>query len=159
MRRVPFAEIDGAPYRAWWEERFAPAGDPFFSLRFYQRGKNNVWVGNVDLAGLERTRLDAVGLHLLRIGRRMWKPTSTAIVAFGAGARRNLLELERGEAAEFLAGRDLGIGAEDARRDDMTRGFIAVRYAGVALGCGEWHERGVLVSLIPRNQRVEGIDI
>lgn len=159
MKRVPFAEIDGAPYRAWWDERFAPDADPFAALRFYQRGKNNVWVGNVDLAGLARTRLDAVGLHLLRIGRRMWKPTSTAIVAFGGGARRNLLEVRRDEAAAFLAGRDLEVAAEDPRRAGMTRGFIAVRYSGVALGCGEWHARGVLVSLIPRNQRVVGIDI
>jgi len=159
MRRVPFAELDGSPYRAWWQERFAPAGDPFAGLRFYRRGKNNVWVGNVDLTGLAHTRLDAVGLHLLRIGRRMWKPTSAAIVAFGGGARRNLLEVEREEAAAFLAGRDLEVADGDPRRGDMTRGFIAVRYAGVALGCGEWHERGVLVSLIPRNQRVDGIDI
>jgi NOL1/NOP2/fmu family ribosome biogenesis protein len=159
MKRVPFAEIDGAPYRAWWIERFAPDADPFAALRFYRRGKNNVWVGNVDLAGLERTQLDAVGVHLLRIGRRMWKPTSTAIVAFGGGARRNLFEAGRDEAAAFLAGHDLEIAAEDPRRDGVTRGFIAVRYGGVALGCGEWHERGVLVSLIPRNQCVDGIDI
>jgi NOL1/NOP2/fmu family ribosome biogenesis protein len=159
VSRVPFAEIDGAPYREWWRERFAPAADLFRGLRFYQRGKNNVWVGSADITALSATRLDAVGLHLLRIGRRMWKPTSTAIVAFGGSARRNFVELDRPEMRDFLAGRDLELAADDDRRAGITRGFIAVRWAGVALGCGEWHERGALVSLIPRNQRADGIDV
>lgn len=158
MKRVPFAEIDGTPYRDWWRERFAPEPDALDGLRFYRRGRNNIWVGTAEVDRLTSTRLDAVGLHLLRIGRRMWKPTSAAIVAFGAAARSNALELQRDEALAFLAGEELALPEADARRSALSRGFIAARYAGVGLGCGEWHERGVLVSLIPHSQRLPDMD-
>lgn len=159
MKRVPFAEIDGAPYRQWWRERFAPDPDPLAALCFYQRGRNNIWVGSAQVAGLASTRLDAVGLHLLRIGRRIWKPTSAAIVAFGDAARANCIELTRAEALSFLAGESLAPSEGDPRVEAMSRGFIAVRYGGVGLGCGEWHGSGVLYSLIPVNQRVDDLEM
>jgi NOL1/NOP2/fmu family ribosome biogenesis protein len=159
MKRVPFAEIDGSPYAAWWNERFAPQADIFADKRFYQRGRANIWVGTADITGLSDARVDAVGIHLLRIGRRMWKPTSGAIVAFGDQARANVLELNRDEVAVFLAGGDIGLPSDDPRCGKITRGFVTARYRGAALGCAEWHERGVVVSLIPKNQRVSDIDL
>lgn len=158
MTRVPFARIDGAPYASWWRERFAPVEDPFADMRFYQSGRSKIWVGTADLDGLEHLRTDAVGIHLLRISRRFWKPTSAAIVAFGAGASTNFIELSRAETAAFLAGEELVVPPQDARRADISRGFIAARTAGVAIGCAEWHDRGALVSLIPRSQRVTDLD-
>jgi NOL1/NOP2/fmu family ribosome biogenesis protein len=159
MKRVPFAEIDGTPYREWWRDRFAPDPDPLAALRFFRRGRNSVWVGSADVAGLASTRLDAVGLHLLRIGRRIWKPTSAAIVAFGDAAQTNFIELTRAEALAFLAGETLVPAHDDPRRVGLTRGFTAVRYGGVGLGCGEWHGEGVLHSLIPTSQRVAGLEV
>lgn len=158
MTRVPFTEIDGAPYRAWWRERFAPAQDPFAGMRFYQRGRSRIWVGTAELDRLESTRTDAVGIHLLRISRRFWKPTSAAIVAFGATASTNFIEMSRDEAAGFFAGDELLLPDDDPRRAYLDRGFVAARYRGVALGCAEWHARGALVSLIPRNQQVGDLD-
>ncbi len=155
MKRAPFAEIDGSPYAAWWMERFAPAEDPFAAMRFYRRGRANIWVGTADVRGLESTRMDAVGVHLLRIGRRVWKPTSTSIRTFGASATINRIDVDRRELAAFLAGTDLDLDESDARRESITHGFLVVCYAGVPIGCGEWHGRGTLASLVPRNQRLD----
>jgi len=159
MKRVSFDEIDGTPYAQWWRERFEPETDIFAGMRFYQRGRANIWVGTADITGLSATRMDAVGIHLLRISRRIWKPTSTAIVAFGHTARANALELDAGEARAFLAGADINMAPEDPRYEGLSRGFITARYAGVALGCAEWHQRGTLASLIPKSQRVSHIDL
>ena len=159
MKRVPFAEIDGGPYAQWWNERFAPQYDIFAGKRFYQRGRATIWVGTADITGLSEACVDAVGVHLLRIGRRIWKPTSAAIAAFGDLSRANVLELNRDEAVVFLAGGDIGLPSDDPRCGKMTRGFVTARYHGAALGCAEWHERGVVVSLIPKSQRVSGIDL
>jgi NOL1/NOP2/fmu family ribosome biogenesis protein len=159
MKRVPFAEIDGAPYADWWMRRFAPVADPFRGMRFYRRGRTNVWVGTADIRGLESTRMDAVGIHLMRVGRRVWKPTSTSIRSFGAGATRNLFDLEETELRPFLAGADSELGSDDPRRELLTHGFVVVRWKGAPLGCGEWHGRGVLASLVPRNQRLADIDL
>jgi len=159
MKRVPFVEIDGAPYAGWWRDRFAPRRDPFDAMRFYRRGRSNIWVGTADVRGLEGTRLDAVGIHLLRIGRRLWKPTSTAIRIFGGCATINAIELDTDELGVFLAGSDLELAESDVRREMLDRGFVAVRYHGVAVGCGEWRDSGVLASLLPKSERVPAIDV
>jgi len=159
VNQVSFGEIDGRPYAEWWNERFSPPSDIFADKRFYQRGRANIWVGTADITGLSEARMDAVGVHLLRIGRRIWKPTSAAIVAFGDLSRANIIELNRDEAVLFLAGGDIGLPSDDPRCGKMTRGFVTARYYGVALGCAEWHERGVVVSLIPKSQRVSDIDL
>lgn len=159
MKHVPFGEIDGTPYAEWWNERFAPQSDIFADKRFYQRGRATIWVGTADITGLSDARLDAVGVHLLRIGRRIWKPTSAAIVAFGDLSCANVLELNRDEAVVFLAGGNIELPSDDPRCGKMTRGFITARYCGAALGCAEWHERGVVASLIPKSQRVSDIDL
>ncbi|MCH7825694.1 MAG: hypothetical protein IH849_12910, partial [Acidobacteria bacterium] len=97
MTRVPFLEIDGSPYAKWWRDRFDPEDDPFAGMRFYQRGRAKIWVGTAAVAGLTSTHMDAVGIHLLRIGGRFWKPTSAAIVAFAGSARASVIELDRAE--------------------------------------------------------------
>jgi NOL1/NOP2/fmu family ribosome biogenesis protein len=157
--RVPFVEIDGAPYADWWRDRFAPEPDPFDAMRFYQRGRANIWVGTADIVGLETTRMDAVGIHLLRVGRRIWKPTSTAIRTFGAAATINTVELQTHELRAFFTGSELELGPGNSRGEPLSRGFVAVCYRGAAVGCGEWHERGALVSLVPRSQRLADIDL
>lgn len=159
MTRVPFREIDGSSYAKWWCDRFDPEGDPFAGMRFYQRGRAKIWVGTAAVAGLTSTNMDAVGIHLLRIGRRFWKPTSAAIVAFAGSARASVIELDHDEVLRFLAGRDIAVAEDDPRRGTLVRGFLAARYHGVAVGCAEWHGGEVVASLIPKNQRITKIDL
>ncbi len=159
MNRVPFLEIDGGPYAKWWRDRFDPEDDPFAGMLFYQRGRAKIWVGTAAVAGLTSTNMDAVGIHLLRIGRRFWKPTSAAIVAFAGSARASVIELDRDEVVGFLAGQDVPLAEDDPRRATLPRGFLAARYHGVAVGCAEWHGRAAVRSLIPKNQRITDIDL
>ncbi len=159
MTQVPFLEIDGVPYAEWWRDRFDPEDDPFAGMRFYQRGRAKIWVGTAVVTGLTSTNMDAVGVHLLRIGRRFWKPTSAAIVAFARSARASVIELDRDELLRFLAGRDIAVAEDDPRRETLVRGFLAARYHGVAVGCAEWHGGEIVTSLIPKNQRIMEIDL
>jgi NOL1/NOP2/fmu family ribosome biogenesis protein len=152
----PFLEIDGEPYAVWWGDRFAPPADPFSGMRFYRRGRAKIWVGTAAIEGLAGVRVDAVGIHLLRVGRRLWKPTSAAIIAFGGDATRNAIDLDRGDAASFLRGEPLLLGEDDERRAGVTAGFVAVRLEGVALGCGEWR-RDTLLSCVPKAR--QGLEI
>ena len=128
-------------------------------MRFYQRGRSKIWVGTADVGGLTSARIDAVGIHLLRIGGRYWKPTSAAIVAFGANVRDSVIELRRDEVAAFFAGSPIPVAADDPRREGLRRGYLAARHAGVALGCAEWHAGEALTPLVPKNQRIADIDL
>ena len=159
MKHLPFIEIDGEPYARWWRDRFDPVNDPFLRMRFYQRGRAKIWVGTAGIANLRSTRTDAVGIHLLRIGGRFWKPTSAGIVAFGGSARASVIDLDRHETVKFLAGEDVRLAKDDVRREVLPRGFIAVRYHCVAIGCAEWHGGEVVTSLIPKNRRITKIDL
>ncbi len=159
MNRVPFREIDGSPYAEWWRDHFDPECDPFVGMRFYQRGRAKIWVGTAEIAGLTSTRMDVVGIHVLRIGRRFWKPTSAAIVAFAGSARASVIELDSDEVVGFLAGQDVPLAENDPRRATLPRGFLAAHYHGVAVGCAEWHGREAVRSLIPKNQRITDIDL
>lgn len=159
MKRVPFLEINGDPYAQWWRDRFDPEHDPFVGMRFYQSGRAKIWVGTGEIAGLTSARMDAVGIHLLRIGRRFWKPTSAAIVAFAGNSRASVIDLDRDETVKFLAGQDVPLAEDDARRETLPRGFLAARYHGVAVGCAEWHGGGAVRSLIPKKKRITEIDL
>ncbi len=159
MNRVPFLEIDGSRYAEWWRDHFDPERDPFAGMCFYQRGRAKIWVGTAEVAGLASTRMEVVGIHVLRIGRRFWKPTSAAIVAFAASARASVIELDRDEVVRFLAGQDVPLAEDDPRRATLPRGFLAARYHGVAVGCAEWHGRQAVRSLIPKNRRITEIDL
>jgi len=160
MKHVPFAEVDGGEYAAWWRERFSPAADPFEGMHFYQRGRANIWVGTADIGGLGSICTDAVGIHLLRIGRHLWKPTSAAMVSFGASARINTIEMDSAEALRFLTGESVVLAADDGRRDGLSRGFVVVRFRGAAIGCGEWHQnKGAVESCIPKSRRMSDIDL
>lgn len=160
MKQVSFVAIDGSEYAAWWRERFSPPSDPFAEMSFYQRGRANIWVGTADIERLGSTRTDAVGIHLLRIGRHLWKPTSAAIVSFGTAASINAIDLERPEALCFLAGEAVVLKADDARRDRLSRGFVAVRFHGAAIGCGDWHaQRGAVESCIPKSRQTSDLDL
>jgi NOL1/NOP2/fmu family ribosome biogenesis protein len=157
--RVPFGEIDGSPYVEWWQQRFEPADSPFEGMCFYVRGKSRIWVGTADVESLVAAHTETVGLHLLRVSRRVWKPTSAAMVAFGSSARANVIDMSGDELVGFLAGKALRLDEADERRGLLSRGFVVARYNGVAVGCGEWHERDFVASRIAKNKRVSEIDL
>lgn len=152
-----FIRIDGGPYIEWWGERFGLPTERFADLRFYQRGRSTVWAGVPDVDDLRGARVEAVGIPLLRLGARFWKPTSIAIITFASTAAHNVIDLDSQEVRRFLAGSESCLEEPDPRRGKLTTGFVAARHGGVALGCGEWHH-GTLYSCIPKGKRVVSID-
>ena len=152
-----FIQLDGKPYIEWWGERFGLPTETFTDLCFYRRGRSTIWAGVPDVDDLAGARVEAVGIPLLRLGARFWKPTSIAIITFASMAARNVIDLDGHEVRRFLAGSEIYLEAADPRRGNLTTGFVASRLDGVALGCGEWHH-GTLYSCIPKGRRVVSID-
>ena len=152
-----FIRLDGQPYVEWWADRFGLPAETFTGLCFYQRGRSTVWAGVPDVDDLTGARVEAVGIPLLRLGARFWKPTSIAVITFASTAARNVIDLDDHETRRFLAGSESCLGETDPRRDNLTTGFVVARLDGVAIGCGEWHH-GTLYSCIPKGKRVVSID-
>ncbi len=152
-----FIRLDGRPFIEWWGERFGLSTETFTGLCFYQRGRSTVWVGVPDVDDLTGARVEAVGIPLLRLGARFWKPTSIAIITFASAAAHNVIDLDDHETRRFLAGSESCLEETDPRRGKLTTGFVVARLDGVAIGCGEWHH-GTLHSCIPKGKRVVSID-
>lgn len=156
--RAPFVRIDGEPYVAWWRQRFGLPDEAFHELSFYRRGKSTVWVATAGIDRLEEARAEAVGLPLLRIGSRYWKPTTVAIVALAQRASRNVVELETSEAQRFLAGEECPLATGDTRREGLEIGYVIARHRGVPIGCGEWHPP-TLYSCVPKGKRLANVEL
>lgn len=152
-----FVRLDGGPYIEWWGDRFGLPAETFAGLCFYQRGRSTVWAGVPEVDGLTGARVEAVGIPLLRLGARFWKPTSIAIITFASEASTNVIDLDELEMRRFLAGSESCLEEEDPRRGKLTTGFVVARIHGVAIGCGEWHH-GTLYSCISKGKRVISID-
>jgi NOL1/NOP2/fmu family ribosome biogenesis protein len=153
-----FVRLDGQPYVEWWRDRFGLPPATFADLCFYQRGRSTVWAGVPDVDDLTGARVEAVGIPLLRLGARFWKPTSIAIITLASMATRNVIDLDVREARRFLAGSESCLEDTDPRRGNLAPGFVVARLEGVAIGCGEWH-RSTLYSCIPKGKRVVSIDL
>ena len=152
-----FVRLDGQPYLEWWHERFGLPPEAFAGLGFYQRGRSTVWTGVPDVDNLTGARVDAVGIPLLRLGARFWKPTTIAIITLASAATRNVADLDDHEASRFLAGLENCLQEADPRCGKLTTGFVVARLGGVAIGCAEWHH-GTLYSCVPKGKRVVSID-
>jgi NOL1/NOP2/fmu family ribosome biogenesis protein len=153
-----FTPVDGAPYVAWWQEQFATPSATFDDCSFWQRGHANVWVASATVDPGAVTPVEGIGIPFLRLGAELWKPTSAAVVEFGMHATRNVMDLGHDEMLRFLDRRDIEIADDDCRVEGPRRGFVIVRFSGLAIGCGLWR-RGVLESSVPKGRRMAELDL
>lgn len=154
----PFRKVDREPILEWWYERFGIPARAFADLHFYQRGKATIWLSSAEADELGSARVEAIGIPMIRLGARFWKPTSIAIVGLAQQATRNAIDVDEEEARRFLAGTESVFDEDDPRLEGLTGGFVVVRFCGVALGCGEWR-RGALYSNVPKGRRIEKLDL
>ena len=157
MKIESFRRVPGQEYADWWHQRYGTPPDLFAALAFFQRGRATVWVAaaSVQLQGLPV--VDGVGIPFARIGGRVWKPTSSAAIQFGAAATRNLVEVTLHE-AELLVGRSpVLLDRHDPRRQLPIRGYVLARLHGVPIGCVLW--RGTHIeSCVPKARAVAELD-
>ncbi|WP_207588063.1 DUF7122 family protein [Halomontanus rarus] len=100
--------VDGRATREevvdYFETRFAIPAETFDEYTFWEKGSGKIWV----YAGEAPSPLEieAIGMTCLRTRQEHWKPTTDAVQRFGTHADRCVIELDREEAARFVAGED-----------------------------------------------------
>lgn len=141
-----FEPLERSEVAAMWRERFGIPESAFDGYRFYRKAQS-VWVvSDVDLPGLS---YEALGMRMMDLKGRVWKPTTCALQVFGRLASRNMVHLDDDQARAFLAGGTREI--ESATEP----GYAVVFYRGEVLGCG-LYSRGRLISQIPKEMRSAG---
>jgi len=127
-----------------WCSRFG-IPESIFSGYIFLRKANSVWALND--ASLPRLSYEAIGMRIMNLKDRPWKPTTSALQIFGRHAAKNLIHLDSIDSRTFLEGETLAV------ESDSEPGYVVVFYRGEVLGCG-LYSNGKLVSQIPKERRM-----
>jgi NOL1/NOP2/fmu family ribosome biogenesis protein len=144
--RNVFEPLHRLEVTALWRERFGIPESAFDGYRFYRKAQS-VWVvSDVDLPVLS---YEALGMRMMDLKGRVWKPTTCALQIFGGLATKNVVHLNGDQARAFLAG-----GTQEIE-SATEPGYTVVFYMGEVLGCG-LYSRGRLISQVPKEMRSAG---
>lgn len=146
-----------------WRSRFGMPEETFEGYRFYRKA-NSIWV--ISKADMPNFSYEALGMRMISLKDRPWKPTTCALQIFGRYATKNVVHLSDEQAKAFLAGesQDLETGCQDARPktggealkigyESCEPGYVVVFYRGEVLGCG-LYSHGRLASQLPKERRM-----
>jgi NOL1/NOP2/fmu family ribosome biogenesis protein len=152
MERVEVEEM--------WRSRFGIEEDAFKGYKFYRKAQS-IWV--ISEADLPKISYEALGLRMISLKDRPWKPTTCALQMFGKSATKNVIHLNEEQARRFLAGETSGLEAEceaeykpeyePEYKPECEPGYVIVFYRGDILGCG-LYSRGKLSSQLPKERRM-----
>jgi NOL1/NOP2/fmu family ribosome biogenesis protein len=142
--RRSYEVVDQSEISELWRARFGLPPEVFSEYRFFRRAQS-IWV--LRDAKLPRISYETLGLRMMSLKDRPWKPTTCALQVFGKYATRNIVHLESGQAARFLAGESQHLTC------DCEPGYVVVFYSGDVLGCGLYsHDK--LISQLPKERRM-----
>jgi hypothetical protein len=153
------AEIDATPYLALLEDRWGIPAAAFADQLIFR--PNRKWLSIVDRRTLIPVDAEwlSIGIPFLYDQMRDPRLTTAASIHFGPLAQRNLLDLDRGELADFLVRRRFRPRPEEAARCSGP-GYVIVRHRGFVAGLGHaWIEDGELFveGMVPRSWPARGV--
>lgn len=142
--RSVFEPLSRSEVADLWHSRFGMPKTVFEGYRFYRKAQS-IWViSDEDLPNLS---YEALGLRMISLKDRPWKPTTCALQIFGRYATKNVVHLNDCRAKAFLAGERQALEAE------CEPGYVVVFYRGEVLGCG-LYSHGILASQLPKERRM-----
>jgi NOL1/NOP2/fmu family ribosome biogenesis protein len=142
--RNVFEPMERSEVAALWYSRFGIPECAFDGYQFFRKAQS-VWI--ISDSDLPRLSYETLGMRIMSLKDRPWKPTTSALQIFGGHASKNLVHLDEEQARVFLAG---GIQPFES---DSEPGYVVVFYRGEVLGCGLYSHRK-LVSQIPKERRL-----
>ena len=143
-KRNIFEPLERSFVAELWGERFGIPESVFSGYVFFKKA-HSVWAANDAI--LPRLSYEAIGMRIMNLKDRPWKPTTSALQVFGRHATKNLIHLDSADARSFMEGRTLAI------ESNSESGYVVIFYRGEVLGCG-LYSRGLLVSQIPKERRL-----
>ena len=147
-----FSEIGGTEreeIKEFWEREFGVSSSYLDGYGFYKIGENKVWLFDGEFDG--DLSHEALGLPFLRINQEHPKPTSVALQYLNDRVSKNIVELDKTDARNFVGGETV-----EREFDVESLGYVAVRYRDDVLGCGLYFP-GELRSQIPKSMRINDL--
>ena len=130
------------------EERFGLAPEAFKGFGLYMASKGRIYLGPAQAIG--SPRIVCLGITIARLSGTV-KPSTNLIQLFGRQMNRNIIQLEKEEAASYAKGNDITLPAE--RLGATTPGYVALNYLDAPLGCGMLKD-GAIRNMLPKAKRL-----
>jgi len=143
--RNVFEPLENSEVAELWNSRFGIPAHAFDGFRFYRKS-NSIWVISDSL--IPKLSYETLGMRMMNLKDRPWKPTTCALQIFGRSATKNLIHLDEAQAKIFLTGGSQPI------ESVSEMGYVVVFYRGEVLGCG-LYSHGKLISQLPKERRMD----
>ena len=126
----------------YFEERFGIPKTAFKDHSLYQGLKGKYYLGP---KLIEKPDIVSPGLLIARADKQV-KPTSNFLQLFGHLATKNVVELSKEEAKQYIEGFDL------KSETKAEHGYVILSYKGNFLGCG-FLDDGLIINNLPKAKR------
>jgi len=143
--RNVFEPLENSEVAELWNSRFGIPTHAFDGFRFFRKS-NSIWV--ISDSHIPQLSYETLGMRMMNLKDRPWKPTTCALQIFGRNATKNLIHLDEAQAKIFLTGGSQPI------ESVSEMGYVVVFYRGEVLGCG-LYSHGKLISQLPKERRME----
>ncbi len=145
--------VDATPYLEILEQRFGIPRETFAGHLVFRPNRKHLAIADRRLQVPAGAEPMAIGMPFLYVRMRNPRLTSGAAVAFGAAARRNVVDLDDAEVDTFVDRRQFVLRPEEAAKCSGP-GWVLARYRGVVVGLGRATagEEGLVVEgMVPRS--------
>jgi hypothetical protein len=130
------------------EERFGLKRNIFSNLLFVSNPKGKVFAVNRNVAEFAKeNEIACLSLPFVRMNGNI-KPTSVMLQFFGNYATKNVIDLEKKEAVEFIKGSDIFLSSSEC-----SEGYVILKYKDFVLGCGLL-KNGKIKNMLPKAKRM-----
>jgi NOL1/NOP2/fmu family ribosome biogenesis protein len=140
-----FEPLENSEVAELWNSRFGIPVQAFYGFIFFRKS-HSVWV--ISNSHIPQLSYETLGMRIMNLKDRPWKPTTCALQIFGRNATKNLIHLDEAQAKIFLTGGSQPI------ESLLETGYVVVFYRGEVLGCG-LYSHGKLISQLPKERRME----
>ncbi len=142
--RNVFEPLDRSEVVELWHSRFGIPKNEFDGFQFFRKAQS-IWA--ISDSKLPNLSYEALGMRIMSLKDRLWKPTTSALQIYGKHASKSLVHLDDEQSRIFLAG------GSQPFQSDSEPGYVVVFYRGEVLGCG-LYSHGKLVSQLPKERRM-----
>lgn len=118
---------------------------------FLMNNRDRVFIVNHDVSKIdfEKLRINSIGLYFGELRNNEIRLSIEGSQIIGPYASKNMLEISKEHAIEWLQGKDLDIDAED--------GYKILKHNNDYIGCGR-ASGGKIINFVPKNRRLMAND-
>ena len=126
--------------------------DAELDYAFLKNNKDKIYIANKEVFNLDfkKLRINSIGMYFGQLKDNTLRLSIEGSQLIGKDAKKNVVELDKGEVRKWLKGIDL-----DKEAD--AKGFVIMKHGSDILGCGKVQEKKIL-NYVPKARRIQSSD-